>query len=170
MAAPALISKAKGVKMNIEYVPHCFSKLAESNYSQPNATGQAKEPEWVFRVKEAMHQVAKESTLSRQQIVERMNAHAAKYYGINCSLGREKKLTFHTFEKMLAPGNGRCFPNLYILELFWFATDGDMRPLMALLSSLNLKIVSEEDSQFYFLGRSVVQSFSMMQNLIDKNS
>jgi len=90
------------------------------------------------RLKIAMKEAVKQSSMSREQIVDEINR-LAEYEGLTCS-GRAQRVTYAIFDKWLAPSSkGHIIP-LKLLPLFCHAV-GSLLPLKALASVLNADVI-----------------------------
>lgn len=99
----------------------------------------------VYPQKEAMNQAVKESGLSREELVEKMNALAVKY-GVSLANGSNKELTMATFEKWLNPTDiSRQMP-MRALPIFC-AICGDPGPMAVLARPTGFQIIGQEDHQ-----------------------
>ena len=94
---------------------------------------------------EAMNQAAKNCGLSRDEIVERMNALAVKY-GITLAKGNGRQLTLTTLEKILNPNEPSHTISIKALPVFCAAV-GDHSPLDILARPLGFEVIGEEEQR-----------------------
>ena len=94
-------------------------------------------------VKEAMSASAKDSGLSREDILERMNRLAAKS-GVRLLRGNGSGLTMATFEKWLNAQAAEHYPPFNSLVIFCAAIN-DYGPIKAMTKPLGIKLIEEED-------------------------
>lgn len=95
--------------------------------------------------KEAMNRAVKESGLSREQIVEKMNTLAVKY-GVSLANGNNKELTVATFEKWLNQADTSRQMPMRALPVFC-AICGDPGPMAVLARPTGFQIIGQEDQQ-----------------------
>lgn len=93
-------------------------------------------------IKAAMHQSAKDSGLSREQLCDRMNT-IAHLSGLKLNKNA-RKLSCEMLDKWLNRAERDHFPSLNALQVFMLAT-GDHTPLQALARALGADCVSPEE-------------------------
>ena len=100
-------------------------------------------PGLLARVKAAMRDAARDSALSREQILDRMNeiAHGA---GVRLTRGNAAVLGLATLDKWLNPADRDHLPGILAVNVFCAAT-GDYRPLAVQLEAHGLEILTPED-------------------------
>ncbi len=94
-------------------------------------------------IKAALNQAVKNSGLSREDVVDKMNAHAERY-GVNLVNGNSTKLTLDTLEKWLNPADHTRSIPLKALPLFC-AVVKDMSPLDILAKPLGCEVIGPKD-------------------------
>lgn len=94
-------------------------------------------------VKEAMNRAAKESGLSRDQIVDRMVALGGDY-GINLASGNAASLTVAVLDKWLNPAETERMIPLKGLPVFCQVVKS-MEPIAAMAAPLGGKVIGPED-------------------------
>ncbi|MBF0415628.1 MAG: hypothetical protein HQL79_07655 [Magnetococcales bacterium] len=92
-----------------------------------------------FAICEAMNHAAKESGMSREQIVDRMNA-VASQLNINITSGNSQALTVTTLDKWLNP-NEKHRPNWEAFVLLCQVT-GSFDPINAMVGPLGGMVIS----------------------------
>lgn len=96
-------------------------------------------------VKAAMSKAAKGCGLSRDQIVDRMNALGDRY-GVSLAKGTSKKLTIETLEKWLNPADiTRCIP-IKALPVFCAAVN-NISTLDIMAQPLGCRVIGEREQK-----------------------
>ncbi|WP_051694174.1 hypothetical protein [Desulfohalovibrio reitneri] len=95
-------------------------------------------------VKRAMHQAAKASPLSREQICDKMNELASNH-GVRLNGGNTQRLSTATLEKWLNP-YAEHYPSVRALVVFCRVVD-DLRPIQALCAPLGAQLVDERQAK-----------------------
>lgn len=90
-----------------------------------------------------MAQSVKQSGLSRDEVLDRMNDLADRY-GVRLLKGNGQSLTMATFEKWLNPNAKEYIPSPNALVVFCGAVE-DLEPMRVLLSPLGGLIIEEQD-------------------------
>lgn len=93
--------------------------------------------------KEAMALAVKNSGLSREQVVEKMNGLAARY-GIRLAKGNGKNLNISTLEKWLNLNSPGRMISVKALNVFC-AVVGDNTPIDIMVRPLGAKVIGEKD-------------------------
>lgn len=96
-------------------------------------------------VKAAMKDACKESHLSREEIIDRMNE-LAQASGVLITGGNTKQLTVHTFDKWLSPKACDQLPSLRALVVFCEVVDG-VGPLSAMAEPLGGRVIDEQQAR-----------------------
>lgn len=89
--------------------------------------------------------------LSREQLVDRMNA-IAKQYGLKITVGRGRVLTLAVLEKWLAPNDMEDMPPIAAFQVFMLAL-GNFEPLRMLAEFNGCKLVTEEELPYFEYGK-----------------
>lgn len=97
------------------------------------------------RLKESMALVVDRSGLSRDEILDRMNALAEKY-GVRLVGGNSLRLTMDTFEKWLNPNDMGRVINVKALPVFCAATES-IEPMMEMVGPLGWMIIDDDDAR-----------------------
>lgn len=106
-------------------------------------------------IKLAMSEVIKESSLSREQIVDDMN-HLASVCGITCN-GNSQKVTTAILDKWVAPGAFHHNIPLRMLPIFCRATRSNL-PLEAYAKAfINAKVIRAEDYKVLEWGKAEIE-------------
>lgn len=95
-------------------------------------------------VKAAMNRAAKGSSLSREQICDRMSEVAAEH-GVRLQAGNALRMAPATLEKWLNPADREHVPGLRALVVFCRAV-GDHEALQALAAPLGLTLIDERQA------------------------
>ena len=90
-------------------------------------------------------------SLSREQLVDRMNA-IAKRYGFKITVGRGRVLTLAVLEKWLAANDPDDVPPLEAVQVFMLALN-TMEPLAVLAEMNGCKLITEEEIPFFEYGK-----------------
>lgn len=96
-------------------------------------------------LKEQMALSCKESGLSREEILDRMNDLAGRY-GVRLMKGNARALTISTFEKWLNTGAMEHIPPINSLVVFCAALNDD-RAVRVVLAPLGLEVIGGADSK-----------------------
>ncbi len=96
------------------------------------------------RLKLAMKEALKDTSLSREQVVDEMNRLAAAE-GLTTN-GRSQKVTTALLDKWLAPGATQHIIPLKLLPIFCAVT-GSVAPLAALAAPLSARVISVEEAK-----------------------
>jgi len=102
-------------------------------------------------LKEQMARSAKESGLSRDEILEKMNRLADRN-GIRLIKGNGPALTMSSFEKWLNPEDREHLPALNSLVIFCAAID-DQEPMRVLTAPLGVELINENDIKLLLWAR-----------------
>lgn len=113
--------------------------------------------------KEAMNQAVRESGLSREQIVEKMNSLAVKY-GVSLANGNNKELTIAIFEKWLNPADPSRQMPMRALPIFC-AICGDPGPMEVLAMPTGFQIIGQEDQQLLKWARAYQKARAARQTM-----
>ncbi len=105
----------------------------------------------IKRVKVAMQQATTDSGLSRQQVLDRMNA-IASAAGIKLTGGNASRLGLATFEKWLNPANTDQTPGVLALNVFCTALN-DTSALDVQLAMHGCEVMGEHDRLVRDYGR-----------------
>jgi len=89
--------------------------------------------------------------LSREQLVDRMNA-IAKQHGVKITVGRGRVLTLAVLEKWLNANDYDDEPTIRAFQVFMLAL-GSVEPLRMLAEFNGCKLVTEEEIPFYEYGK-----------------
>lgn len=89
--------------------------------------------------------------LSREHLVDRMNA-IAKRYGYKITVGRGRVLTLPVLEKWLNPNDLDDDPPIKAFQVFMLAL-GTLEPLQLLAEFNDCKLITEEEIPFYNYGK-----------------
>ena len=90
-------------------------------------------------------------SLSRDQLVDRMNA-IAKRYGVKITVGRGRILTLAVLEKWLNPNEFDDEPPIKAFQVFMLAL-GTLEPLRLLAEFNGCKLITKEEIPFYEYGK-----------------
>ena len=112
---------------------------------------------------EAMNQAAKDCLMSRDEIVDRMNALAAKY-GITLVKGNGRQLTRATLDKILNPNESSHTISIKALPVFCAAV-GTHSPLDVLVRPLGFKVIGEEEQRLLKWARANLQKRQALREL-----
>ena len=96
------------------------------------------------RLKAAMKEALRNTSLSREQVVDEMNRLAAAE-GLTTN-GRSQKVTPALLDKWLAPGATQHIIPLKLLPIFC-AVVGSVEPLCVLAAPLGARVISEEEAK-----------------------
>ncbi|WP_456370846.1 hypothetical protein [Thermodesulfatator atlanticus] len=96
------------------------------------------------RIKLAMKEALRNTSLSREQVVDEMNRLAAAE-GLTTN-GRSQKVTLALLDKWLAPGATQHIIPLKLLPIFCTVT-GSVAPLQALAAPLSAWVISAEEEK-----------------------
>jgi len=96
-------------------------------------------------VKDALNRAARESGLSREQLVDRMNE-LAERHGVHLTRGNGRRLTLEVFEKWLNPADLTRQMPLKALPVFCAAA-GDRSALEALAAPLGLRVIGSNEQR-----------------------
>jgi len=96
------------------------------------------------RIKLAMKEALKTTSLSREQVVDEMNRLAAAE-GLTTN-GRSQKVTLALLDKWLAPGATQYLIPLKLLPIFCAVT-GSVAPLQALAAPLSARMISAKEEK-----------------------
>jgi len=99
----------------------------------------------MVKTKSAMNRSAARCGLSRDEIVDRMNAIAAQA-GISMSRGNAKGIKTATLEKWLNPANAEHQPSLVAVNVFCMAVK-DTTPLAAMLNLHGCGVMTPDDKK-----------------------
>ncbi|MFW5490400.1 MAG: hypothetical protein ACNI3A_18585 [Desulfovibrio sp.] len=105
-------------------------------------------------VRSAMSSVAGGSSLSRDQIADRLTE-VARAAGISISRGNAKSVKTATLEKWLSPAAREHPPSLTALVAFCLVTR-DVRPLEPILATLGCSIMTKEDRKLRDYGAAIL--------------
>lgn len=94
-------------------------------------------------IKRAMHEAAKSSKYSREEIVDRMNDLATRH-GVALVKGNAKGITPETLEQWLKPSEIHRYPCLAALVVFCAAAD-TAAPIAAMASLLGVMVINEDE-------------------------
>lgn len=94
------------------------------------------------RVKEAMRQALKASSLSREQVVDRMNA-IARAEGLSTN-GKARQVTADMLDKWVADSGEHLIP-WKLLPIFCFVVE-NITPLHALAAPIGVSVIDKEDA------------------------
>lgn len=94
-------------------------------------------------LKEQLAKTARESRLSREELLDRMNDLATRY-GVRLLKGNGNNLTMATFEKWLNPEAMEHIPSINSLVVFCAVTE-DLEPMREALAPLGGKLIDEDD-------------------------
>lgn len=105
-------------------------------------------------IRAAMNRAAAASSLSRAQIVDRMNE-LARYSGKRMTRGNAKSISLDTLEKWLNP-ESEHIPSLQAVEFFMRAL-GNKAPLDSWLALHGCEIMTDEDRYYRDVGKSFLE-------------
>ena len=94
--------------------------------------------------------------LSRDQLVDRMNA-IAKQYGVKITVGRGRLLTLAVLEKWLNPNDHDHEPTIRAFQIFMLAV-GSLAPLQALAEFNGCKLLQADEVPFFEYGKAKYQA------------
>ncbi len=97
------------------------------------------------QVKSAMNASASRCGLSREQIVDKMNA-TAKSGGVSLCRGNARSVTLATLEKWLNPANSEHIPTLVAVNVFCLVVD-NIAPLEAMLNLHGCGVMTPQDKK-----------------------
>jgi hypothetical protein len=95
-------------------------------------------------------------SLSREQLVDRMNA-IAKQYGVKITMGRGRVLTLAVLEKWLNANDFDDEPSIRAFQVFMLAL-GSVEPLRVLAEFNGCKLVSPEEIPFLLYGKEKLEA------------
>jgi len=124
-----------------------FNRKAGSDFGQrPKQLGLWDRPSLdpTHRIKLAMKEAFRNTSLSREQVVDEMNRLAAAE-GLTTN-GRSQKVTPALLDKWLAPGATQHIIPLKLLPIFCAVT-GSVAPLQALAAPLSARVISAEEEK-----------------------
>lgn len=104
---------------------------------------QAQAPGLVPMVKTAMRDAARDSNLSREQILDRMNG-IAMVAGVRLTIGNASALSQATLDKWLNPADREHVPGILAVNVFCAAV-ANHAPLEAQLAAHGLEMLKAED-------------------------
>ena len=107
-------------------------------------------------VKAAMAAAAADSGLSREHILDRMNA-TAEAAGVRLTTGNARSLALATLEKWLAPAEREHLPSALAIVAFCRAVR-DWRALAVLATACGCRIVTADEEHYLRLGRAYHES------------
>ena len=106
-------------------------------------------------IKAALYAAAKRSTLSRDELVERMNG-IAMAAGVRMTQGRAKGISRETLDKWLAAEEREHVPSLVAVHIACVALN-DVGPLKAWLAAFGCGVMTAEDKKLCAYGRAVLE-------------
>jgi hypothetical protein len=112
---------------------------------------------------ESIHLAAKKCGLSREEIVERMNALAAKY-GIRLVKGNGNQLNMGIFEKWLNPNDTTHIIGIKALPVFCAAV-GDHTPLDVLARPLGYQVIGDDEQRLLKWARANLRKREALREL-----
>lgn len=115
-------------------------------------------------VKAAMNQTIKESSYSRDQVLDRMNILAARY-GVQLNK-KARELSKDLFEKWLNVNESTHYPALAALSIFCAAT-GNIEPIAILLRPIGGMAIGAEDVKLLAWARAYHQAKGLRKQMRD---
>lgn len=110
----------------------------------------------IASIKAAMNKAAANSSLSRAQIVDRMNV-LAQDAGVRLTKGNAKSISEDTLAQWLNPSERSHTPSLLAVNVFCLAV-GNVAPLSAQLAVHGCSVMGDEDRRYRDYGKACVNA------------